>query len=266
VPQVDLPPSFPEYVRNMLRHEIITGRLLPDERVTEKGLEERLGVSRTPIREAIQALEREGLIVRHRARATYIAPLMSAGEARILYRMRIVLESYLAAQAASRVTDDDLEYLSEMNSEFRELAARDAPENELIELDSRFHSTIYEVADEAFLLSIVGSYWSKLIRELMKPERSHSHPVFFATAHVLFAEDHDKIVVALRQRDAAAAGQAMASHIRAAWREIVRITKATDDSRPATLDDGMARKSSSLEGRALAQSPKNALRRERKFG
>jgi DNA-binding GntR family transcriptional regulator len=217
---IALPPSFPEYVRQLLRREIIEGRLGPDERVTERGLAERIGVSRTPIREAIQALEREGLIVRRRGKTTHVAPLMGADEARILYQIRVTLESYLTQQATPRLTAEQLETLRDRNDAFRELAARDGAEPELIDLDSRFHSAIYEASQEDFLLSIVESYWSRLIRELEKPSRSRAHPVAFAAAHELFAEQHERIVVALEKRNAAAARQAMAQHIRSAWRAI----------------------------------------------
>jgi DNA-binding GntR family transcriptional regulator len=217
---IELPPSFPEYVRQLLRREIIEGRLLPDEKVTERGLAERIGVSRTPIREAIQALEREGLIIRRRGKATHVAPLMGADEARILYQIRVTLESYLTQQATSRLTGAQLQSLGELNAELRELVAHDAPESELIELDSRFHTTIYDASQEDFLLSIVESYWSRLIRELEKPNRSRDHPVAFAAAHELFLDQHDGIVEALGRRNAAAARQAMAQHIRSAWRAI----------------------------------------------
>src|SRR5665213_4050502 len=66
-----LPLSFPEHVRQLIEAEIVAGGLAPDERVTEKGLAERFGVSRTPVREAMRLLESQGLIVRPRGRSAY---------------------------------------------------------------------------------------------------------------------------------------------------------------------------------------------------
>ena len=110
------------------------------------------------------------MIVRRRGKGTHIAPLMSADEARVLFETRITLESYLTQQAAFRLTDEQLRVLHELTDAFRALVASNAVERELIELDSRYHMTIYEGAQEDFLLSIVESYWSRLIRELGEAE------------------------------------------------------------------------------------------------
>ena len=107
-------------------------------------------------------------------------------------------------------------------------------ERELIELDSRYHMTIYEGAQEDFLFSIVESYWSRLIRELEKPKRSREHPIAFATAHESFAEQHERILLALSNRSAASARQAMAQHIRSAWRAIEAAAADEADLQPTS--------------------------------
>ncbi len=159
---------------------------------------------------------------------------MSADEARVLFETRITLESYLTQQAAFRLPDEQLHVLHELTDAFRALVASNAGERELIELDSRYHMTIYEGAQEDFLLSIVESYWSRLIRELEKPKRSREHPIAFATAHESFAEQHERILLALSNRSAVSAQQAMAQHIRSAWHTIEAAAVDEADLQPTS--------------------------------
>jgi len=81
---IAIPPSYPELVRQMLEKEIIEGNLAAGERVSEDELARRLGVSRTPVREAMRVLEGHGLIVRHRGKGTYVARLTTSAEAETL--------------------------------------------------------------------------------------------------------------------------------------------------------------------------------------
>ena len=85
---ISIPPSYPELVRQMLEKEIIEGNLAAGERVSEDELARRLGVSRTPVREAMRVLEGHGLIVRQRGKGTYVARLTTSAEAETLYQLR----------------------------------------------------------------------------------------------------------------------------------------------------------------------------------
>jgi DNA-binding GntR family transcriptional regulator len=229
-----------------LRRDIVDGVLAPGERVTEARLAELVGVSRTPIREAIHSLEREGLILRRRGRGTYVAPLMTAEEARVLYGLRVTLESYLTQQAASRLTSTQLDRLGELRSEFDDLLAGEETlerERNLIQLDSAFHWTIYEASREEFLISIVRSYWSRLMRELSQFHHSREHPVVFSNDHARFLRQHDDILAMLADRRETAAGEAMERHIAAMWQVIEQVAKegvseTTGDS--VMSDDGGA--------------------------
>ena len=101
---ISIPPSYPELVRQMLEKEIIEGNLAAGERVSEDELARRLGVSRTPVREAMRVLEGHGLIVRHRGKGTYVARLTTSAEAETLYQLRGPLEGFLAERAAESIT------------------------------------------------------------------------------------------------------------------------------------------------------------------
>jgi DNA-binding GntR family transcriptional regulator len=213
--QGGLPVSFPEHVHRMIEAEIIAGRLDAGERVTEDSLAKRLGLSRTPVREAMRVLEGQGLIVRRRSRGTYVAERTSSEESKALYELRVPLESFLAQQAAERIRAEDIETLRALQQVFEQtLSGQGAPValRDLIVLDSDFHWTIYNAA-ESDLTSVVASYWGRLQRELYDRVYQSDQPS-------LFAQHHDHIITALENRDSAAARRLMAEHIQAGWKAI----------------------------------------------
>jgi DNA-binding GntR family transcriptional regulator len=211
-----LPPSFPEHVRRLLEQEIVQGRLAPGERVSEEALAERIGVSRTPVREAMRVLEGQGLIVRRRGRGTFVAATTSADEAKTLYDLRIPLESHLTERAARRISVDELETLVHMQRRFAEFESGDKLQlSRLVAVDSALHWTIYRAA-QSDLISIVSSYWGRLLRELYTR-------VYTSRPTLDFSRDHDRIVAAIADRDPERACAAMADHIRNGW-EALRLS------------------------------------------
>ena len=226
VPASTLPLSYPEHVRQLLEIEIVEGRLAAGERVSEDQLARRLGVSRTPVREAMRVLEGHGLIVRRRGKGTYVAGATSTAEARALYLLRAPLESFLAARAAESMTDDELQDLEQLSTAFRVAVAESTDGlHRLIEADSALHWCIYDAA-RSDLVSVVRSYWGRLLRELYTRVYLEGPPEHFA-------DQHDEIVAALRERDSETARAAMERHIADGW-EVVRASfEATDDARGA---------------------------------
>lgn len=216
-PGISLPPSVPELVRQMLETEIIDGSLVAGERVSEDELARRLGVSRTPIREAMRVLEGHGLIVRNRGKGTYVARRTTSAEARTVYELRAPLEGFLAERAAENISVSELTGLEQLTSAFRDVL----PDHEgtdlgrIIDADSAFHWCIYNAA-RSELVSIVRSYWGRLMRELYMR-------AYLTESPTRFAEQHDEILVALRARDGAGARKAMEDHVRSGW-EAVRVS------------------------------------------
>lgn len=213
-----VPPSFPEHVRRLLERQIIAGSLRPGQRVTEDELARSIGVSRTPVREAMRGLEAQGLITRWRGRGAFVARRMTAEEAAALYQVRESLESHLTARAAERITHSDLATLEALEAEFRQAASGDDAGRELrhlVVIDSDFHWTIYHSADSE-LVSVLASYWGRLQCELYDRVYTGGRPE-------LFGDQHDRIVRALRKQSPEAAKAAMAEHIRTGW-EVVEMS------------------------------------------
>lgn len=218
-----LPLSYSDHIRQLLELEIIGGGIEPGARVTEDELARHLGVSRTPVREAIRALESQGLIERQRGRGTAVTERTSRQETAALYEVRAALEGHLAATAAERITDTELETVAGLQDDFRSVLEQGPPlaRRRLIALDSDLHWTIYN-STGSNLAVILASYWGRLQRELYDPVYS-SNPT-------LFANQHDAIIDALRGRRPGQASEAMALHVRSGWEAI----QASYTAAPAT--------------------------------
>jgi DNA-binding GntR family transcriptional regulator len=210
------PAQYPEHVCRWLEDAIIDGRLAPGERVTETQLSETFGVSRTPIREATRILEARGLIIRRPNRGTFVASRTTRTEAETLYRLRIPLETHLAASTAKHIDVEILAKLRRLQAAFREALSNGesdpAGRQVLVGLDSEFHWTIYRAA-KSDLVSIVGSYWGRLLREL-------SDRTYRSEAPARFADQHDDIVHALERADPATVAALMENHIKTSWRAV----------------------------------------------
>ena len=124
---------------------IIEGEYGPDERLIEEQLAERLGVSRTPIRQALTMLEAEGLVEIAPHRGAMVCSF-SVEDVRDIYDLRAVLEGYAARRAARRISGEELGRLSELAEEMEGLAGRFSEHEEeirrLVVLNQEFHGTI----------------------------------------------------------------------------------------------------------------------------
>jgi DNA-binding GntR family transcriptional regulator len=222
-----VPPSLPQHIARALERDIVEGRLRAGERVTEDQLSRRLGVSRTPVREAMRVLEGQGLIVRRRDRGAFVARRTRLDEAQAIYELRATLEGHLAAEAAVHMSEAELEAAWHLHREFRRrlhsAAATDGPG--LVALDSDLHWTIYH-GSQSDLVSIVASYWGRLQRELYDPVYRNQPEVF--------AVQHEHILQALAARDSAAARAAIATHVRSGWRAVA--SAYADDAMGAPAD------------------------------
>ena len=141
--------SRPFGVLERLRALILTGEYGPDERLIEEQLAERLGVSRTPVRQALTMLEAEGLVEITPNRGATVCSF-SIEDVWDIYDLRAVLEGHAARRAAGRIEKNELERLRELAGEMEGLPGRfDDHEEEiraLVALNQGFHGTIVEAS------------------------------------------------------------------------------------------------------------------------
>jgi DNA-binding GntR family transcriptional regulator len=177
-------------VYEALKQELLDGTVKPGERIPDTEVCRRLGVSRTPVREALLALEREGL-VRIVPRQGYFASEISLSDALDAYQLRFILEPIATAMAASRVGNDariaELRGLAEDLSELRD-ATSDADLVKAIELNKRFHVRIAEMSGNARLGRILADLLDALGRMVLLELRQTHNVASWRTEHLQIVE------------------------------------------------------------------------------
>lgn len=189
---------------------IRTRTLKPGDRLIETDLATRLGLSRTPIREAIRQLESDGLVT-HIPRAGAVVRKLDYAEISELYEMRTVLEGTAARFAARAASEIELSELDAINSDMK--AARTG--QELYEANRQFHSVLLNAARNRYLVKSVEALQKTLL--ILGPSTMEE-----ADRAAEAIVEHERIIAALRARDGAAAEAAMRSHIEAAHRVRLR--------------------------------------------
>ena len=141
-----------DHVHRALRTAILSGRFAADERVNERQLAEQLGVSTTPIKEALRQLEAEGLVETLARRGIIIRFNADWAEETIL--ARAALESMIARLAAKRITQDAVRALEQTIDKMR-TASLNAAADDLIELNETFHDQIHAASECRYLARMI---------------------------------------------------------------------------------------------------------------
>src|SRR5437763_1719288 len=140
-----------DQVYERLREQIVTGSRAPGDRVDPTEVADELGVSRTPVREAILRLDAEGLVERLPYRGVVVSAIDPAGVAEVA-ALRLQLETLAARTAVPRLTDADLARMHELHGRLgQEMAGADAQES-FRALNREFHLTLYRAAGAPLLL------------------------------------------------------------------------------------------------------------------
>lgn len=142
-----------ELVFESLREAIIQGRLKPGERLMEMQLADEMGVSRTPVREAIRKLELEGFVVMIPRKGAYVSGI-SVKDIVDVFEVRAALEALAAGLAAERITDEELEELERSLVQTTEISDKDNI-GAIVENDTNFHDLIYKACRNERLVQII---------------------------------------------------------------------------------------------------------------
>jgi DNA-binding GntR family transcriptional regulator len=199
-------PNLPEEVAARIRQEIFSGRLRPGTRIDQAALADELGVSRVPVREALIALEREGLIDTPPRRGSYVWAF-GPDDLRDQYEVFGLVSAMAAERAARNLTPEQVD---ELRSITRQMAdERDAEQQE--RLNDRFHAVINRTSGSRrlrWLLQLLGGGVPRGY-ELGGWKEAARH--------------HEEIVDRLAEGDAAAAGRAMREHIRSSGEHAIQV-------------------------------------------
>ena len=193
-----------DVVFNTLRQAILRGELKPGERLMEIQLANKLGVSRTPVREAIRKLELEGLVLMVPRKGAEVAEITEKSLKDVL-EVRKALEELAVQLACEKITKEDIQELEKAGEDFKKvLKSRDI--TEIAEADVRFHDVIYMATDNQKLISLLNNFREQMYRyrvEYLKKEEVHTQ---------LIAE-HDAIVESVAKRDKERATSIVCQHI-----------------------------------------------------
>lgn len=161
--RAERPSSLRDYAYRELRDAIVSGELAPGGRLRDPELEEWLGVSRTPIREAIARLEAAGLVQTRRAKQTVVAPL-DARSALAAQRIAASLHELAVRDAVPQLTEDDLDAMREANARFAAaLAAEDI--GAAVRADDEFHDVAVRASENPLLPGLLEQV-TPLLRRL----------------------------------------------------------------------------------------------------
>lgn len=205
-----------ELVLEAIREAIINGTLKPRERLMEIQLADELGVSRTPIREALRNLELEGFIVMVPRKGAFVAD-MTFKDIADIFEIRAALEGLAAALAAERITDEELEKMERHLVEKADAIARGDMER-LVEVDTGFHESIYKASRNERLQGIINN-----LREQIQRFRATS--LAYPGRMKQSLEEHRAIVEAIHARDSALARQVTQEHIENAEQSMIESIK-----------------------------------------
>ncbi len=205
-----------EIVFEHLRNSILNGKLEPGERLMELQLAEQLGVSRTPVREAIRKLELEGLVEMIPRKGAYVAD-MSIKDILDVLEVRMFLEGLATYLAAERMSDEEIDALKEVLKKFED-GMMTMEKEDMIELDNKFHDMIIKGARNNKLLQIVQGLHEQFQRFRVIYFNEYDE-------HEDLVKYHRAIVNAIAHRDSKEAQQYAQTHVEMIEESIIKWRK-----------------------------------------
>lgn len=197
-------------VLDRLRHLILVGEYGPEERLVEERVAERLGVSRTPVRQALTMLEAEGLVEIAPNRGATVCSF-SIEEVWEIYDLRAVLEGHAARRSAERIAPNELDRLRELAAEMEGIRPEASGDREtevrrLVALNQEFHGIIAAASRNARLEKLIG-------RTVQVPLVFKAFFWYGPADRTISNHYHRQILRALEGRDAERAEIVMREHV-----------------------------------------------------
>ena len=202
-----------DVVFNTLREAILKGELKPGERLMELQLAAKLGVSRTPIREAIRMLEQEGLAVTIPRKGAEVAKMTEKDMEDVL-QIREALDELAAKIACEQISEEQLEELVATMHEFEESTKTDNVKK-IAEADVKFHDIIYQSTGNPKLVNMVNNLREQMYRYRIEYLKD-------SAVRRQLAKEHKAICEALRTHDRESALRYVYVHIDNQQKAIIR--------------------------------------------
>ena len=193
-----------DVVFNTLRKAILRGELKPGERLMEIQLANKLGVSRTPIREAIRKLELEGLVLMIPRKGAEVAQITEKNMQDVL-EVRKALEELSVQLACERITPEQVEEMKMAAEDFRKVL-KSGDVTKIAEADVKFHDIIFAATNNQRLITLLNNLREQMYRfrvEFLKQKECYPH----------LLEEHDKLIALISGGEVEEACELMGCHI-----------------------------------------------------
>jgi DNA-binding GntR family transcriptional regulator len=195
-----------EHIERLVRNAILDGAFAPGERLVESAIAEQLNVSRAPVREALAALAREGVVV-HVPRRGYSVVQFTDKDVEEIYSLRLLLETEALRRAVECATERDLAEMQRVVDELGQAALDQGEPERIVELDFAFHEYICRVAGHSRLYAAWRSTSTQTRVLIGLTSRTHydqpEQP----------KELHQRILKAIRDKDLEKAEELLSGHI-----------------------------------------------------
>lgn len=202
-----------EIVYEQLKRQILTGRITPGTRMMEVELADEMGVSRTPVREAIRKLEKEGLVTIEPRRGAYASDI-SVKDMVDTLEVREDLEGLAAALAAERMTEEQIDELVKITEGYSE-AILNSDTEKIIHYDEKFHKHIVSCSGNKTLIQL-----SEIVQELGLRFRYIYYDDF--SRYENMPVEHRQIIAAITSGDADTARMSADSHVKKLKEFVIR--------------------------------------------
>lgn len=193
-----------EVVFNTLRQAIIQGEFQPGQRLMEVTLANKLGVSRTPVREAIRMLELEGLVVMIPRKGAEVANI-TVKDLKDALEVRMAIEELSVKLACQRLDDESAEEIKKTCMAFKE-AINSKLVPAIVQGDEAFHNAIYKASKNQKLINIAQNLREQVYRYRVEYVKDFSY-------HDNLIKEHDLITMAILKGDSDNAQKIMSEHI-----------------------------------------------------
>lgn len=207
-----------DVVFNTLRDAILTGKLVPGERLMENQLADKLGVSRTPVREALRMLELENLVELVPRKGAQVLDMSEKDIINIL-EVRSALEGLATSVACKKMSKEDLQQLKNMEVDF-EKAVADNDVEHFVDIDEDFHDLIFAATENDKLINIFRNLRIQLYRYRMAQAKNNETSMSTIVAH------HRSIIRAIENHDGEEGASIAQGHIKYQTESILRFVRS----------------------------------------
>lgn len=205
------PPSLDKLAYEKIKEAILTFQFLPNQALVEGELASQLGISKTPVRDALMRLEKEGLVTRIPYKGTYVSDINNQDMANI-FQIRIVLEGLAIRLATDNLTEEDLAQMQQSINDYSK-ALQDKDVSRSSRINSEFHNIIIQRCSNPRLVTMLHNLDDHL-------KRYRLLSISQGTRTDKSVPEHQRILEACRLRNAQAAEEAMRQHLFSAMEDL----------------------------------------------